>query len=49
MGHAAHNGSFRTRQIHRHRGHGRGVWLMAIAGLNLMLWSVLVALIARAI
>ncbi len=50
MGHVAHNVHFRPRPEHRrHRGYGRGARLIAVAGFNLLLWSGLIMLIARAI
>jgi hypothetical protein len=49
MGHVAHNAAFRTRTDHRrHHGYGRGARLIAVAGFNLLLWSGLILLIARA-
>ncbi|MGR4865528.1 hypothetical protein [Caulobacter sp. LARHSG274] len=50
MGHVVHNVHFRPRPDHpRHRGHGRGARLIAVAGFNLLVWSGLVLLIAHAI
>ncbi len=45
MGHVARDVVFRARDGGRH---GRTRWLLAITALNLMLWSVLIVLIARA-
>jgi hypothetical protein len=50
MGHLAHDVAFRTRTAHRRpHGNGRGARLIAVAGFNLLVWSGLIVLIARAI
>ena len=45
MGHVARGGAYRPRQDGRP---GRLGWLLVISGVNLMLWSCVIALIARA-
>jgi hypothetical protein len=45
MGHVVRGAGYRPRQDGRQ---GRLGWLLLISALNVMLWSVLIALIARA-